>query len=143
LGRALSNLGRFEEAVRHLRRSLEIRQELGEFKETVDSLAALARAYLGLGDLEQAAGLVETILEQLTEQGWEGFDRPVEVFLICYLVLRAVQDGRAASLLQQGYNLLRDVASKIEDDELRRSYLERVPENRAMIQAWSEAGQAR
>ena len=139
-GEALYDLERYVEAAGSFRQALGIRQDLGETKEAIESLAALGRTSLDLGDLEQAVECVEAVLAYIEEHGPEGFGRPVAIFLGCWQVLEAAQDPRAAQIMRRGCDVLQEVASKIEDEAARQSYLERVPENQALVKACSRAG---
>jgi tetratricopeptide (TPR) repeat protein len=140
MGSILYDLGRFDEAAERFRQALAIRQELAETREAIGTLAGLGSAYLGLGDLPQAVECVEAILVHISRNGVEGFEGPVKVFLSCYQILSAAQDPRAADIIRQGHALLLEAAAKIETEAMRRSYLERVPENRAMAAAYEKAG---
>jgi class 3 adenylate cyclase/predicted ATPase len=140
LGATLNKMGRYGEAAESFRQALEIRQELEERKEALVTLSNLGRAYLELGDLQKAVECSESALAQLEQEGIEGYEHPAKVFLNLYRILSAAGDPRQAQVLRQGYDLLQEIASKIESDELRRSFLERVPENRALFEAGQEAG---
>jgi len=138
LGIILHGQGRNGEAVESFRQALVIWQEQADSRETVGTLAGLGSAYLCLGDLPRAVECVELILAHIAKDGVEGFEGPVKVFLSCYQILSAAQDARAADILWQGNALLQETASKFEDETMRRFYLERVPENRAMMEAWEK-----
>ena len=56
----------------------------------------------------------------------------------CYVGLRACGDARADEVLAEAHRLLQERAAWIDDPALRRSYLENVPENRAIAAAWAE-----
>jgi FimV-like protein len=137
-----SHQHRFSDTAEHFRKAVEFRQELDEVKEVIESQAGLAGAFLELGNLEGATSLVEAILSDLTDHGLEGFEQPVEILLTCYRILQVSDDPRAPDVLRQGYQLLKEIASRIEDESQRRSYLERVPENRALLQIWQDSGLA-
>lgn len=63
-------------------------------------------------------------------------DEPGHVYLVCYKALQATNDPRAKHVLQQGYEMVQELATKISDEGLRRSFLENVPYNRDLIAAW-------
>jgi hypothetical protein len=51
-------------------------------------------------------------------------------------MLQANQDARADQILETGYRHLQARASLIGDDEMVRSFLERVPSHRALVEAY-------
>jgi hypothetical protein len=68
---------------------------------------------------------------------------PLRVYLTCYRVLQANDDPRADTILEEGYRFLQERATKISDEEERRSFLENVAANReiaseyALVEEWS------
>jgi hypothetical protein len=59
---------------------------------------------------------------------------PFRVYLTCYRVLQAGHDPRAGEVLETAHRLLHERAAKIEDERLRRSFLEQVPAHREITQ---------
>jgi hypothetical protein len=53
-------------------------------------------------------------------------------------VLRANEDPRAREVLGRAYRLLREWADRIEDQDLRRSFLENVAVNREIVREYTE-----
>lgn len=98
--------------------------------------AGLARVALATNDLATAQHQVETILLLLADHKYVGLDEPFALYLTCYHVLAAAQDGRALSILQQGYRLLRLYAEKLADQELCRCFLEHVATHRELQQLY-------
>jgi len=47
--------------------------------------------------------------------------------------------GRAEMVLEEAYNMLQERAAKIDDEELRRSYLENVAAHREILCEWRSA----
>ena len=58
---------------------------------------------------------------------------------MCYRVLRANGDPRAAEILALGHRLLQEQAGRIPDEALRRSFLENVAENRELAAEFAAA----
>ena len=93
-------------------------------------MAGLAHLCLEQGDLAGAVTHVEEILGI-----WDGTAGPfgakpaLELYRDCYRVLQAAGDPRAKDVLREAYSLLQESAAKIDDDRLRRSYLENVTTN--------------
>ena len=135
LGEAALTSGNAQAAYEHYLAALEVRRGLGEV-ETSDSQAGLARACLGLGDMDQAMVHVEELLAIWETRRMLGLDRPVLDMLICYQVLAAALDPRAPGLLEEGYRLLQECAANIEDEALRHAFLENVRPNRELLAIW-------
>jgi hypothetical protein len=94
---------------------------------------------LGQGDPAQALAHVQEILICLEAgPGLEGTWEPLRVYLTCYCVLRANGDPRAEETLAAAYCLLQERAANIDDEGLRRSYLENVAAHREIVAAWNE-----
>jgi predicted ATPase len=132
LGHALAGLGRLDEAADAYRQALSLRREMDSQTYTMESLAGLARVALAQEEAGDALNHVKEILVYLeTHPGLEGTIEPIRVYLTCYQVLRANEDPRAEEVLERGHHLLQEIARKIDDEALRRSYLENVTAHRA------------
>jgi hypothetical protein len=80
---------------------------------------------------------VDSILDYMVDNpGLIGCREPYYVFLTCYEVLSATKDPRAEAVLETGYHLLMDRAAMIEDEPIRRSFLENVAVNRKIVTTW-------
>lgn len=117
---------------------------IGESGTRCGALCGLARIALAEGDLAQAQGYAVEILHGLGAFHWAdlflglGFTP----YLVRYRILRASGDSRARQVLDEGYRLLQERANEIDDQALRRSYLENVTVNREIIAAWQESSHA-
>ncbi|MBN1484881.1 MAG: tetratricopeptide repeat protein, partial [Chloroflexia bacterium] len=138
LGRVQASLGELNAAAASFGQARDIRQELGEPHLVIESTAGLARIFLSQGDLGQAFLYAEEILDYLREGSLEGIENPFEVYLICFRILQAHDDPRSAEILQQAHRLLQERAARIDDAEMRRSFLENVVAHREIGQLWSE-----
>jgi predicted ATPase/DNA-binding SARP family transcriptional activator len=124
-------------------RALEMRRELDQASLAVEVLAGLARVSLAQGDSESALARVEEILAFLgaadtdTGHGLEGTTDPFRIYLTCYHVLLAARDPRAGEILATAHNLLQQQAAKIDDEDLRRSFLEGVAAHREIRAAFT------
>lgn len=136
VGRALEGLQRFPEAAQAYQRSQIIRQELGQENLMLDSLAGLARTRLAQGDVDGALHDTEEILSLLESLSLAGTDEPVRIYLSCYRVLQAAGDERAPAILRTAVSFLQDRASEIQEQELQRSYLEKVPAHSETLAEW-------
>jgi tetratricopeptide (TPR) repeat protein len=145
LGNALVGLGHLTEATLAYHDSLDTGRKLKMRLPHMlyDALAGLARTYLAQGDLAQAQAHVEEILSHLQVGSLDGTVEPSRIYLTCYQVLRANGDPRAGEVLEAAYHLLQERAAKIDDEELRRSFLENVKANREIVAAWEQASRKR
>lgn len=130
LGHALTDLGRLPEATDAYQQAFDIRQALEQPKIAMEPLAGLARLALNQGDLNQAQAYVENILRHLEHHDLDGTEEPLRIYLTCYQVLRASQDPRADDILNAARHLLQTWAAEIDDETLRRSFLENVAAHR-------------
>lgn len=93
--------------------------------------AVLARTYLARGRIAEAA---ETSLEALEIVGGGVEDGETFIRLVRIEALEAAGNrGAARELALQAEGRLRSRAERIHDDELRRSFLDGVPESRATL----------
>jgi tetratricopeptide (TPR) repeat protein len=162
MAHALVNLDRLDEATAAYREALLLRRNGGQIHLIAETLAGLAREALVRGDLEQALARTEEILEILgasptmvdpaashagtspfdlpavTDNRLGGADEPVRVYMTCYRVLLANGDPRAERILSLAYDLLQRQAVKIDDEELRSSFLTEVLVHRQTVAAFQE-----
>lgn len=101
--------------------------------------AGLTRVALAQGVKSEALQHVEPILEHLQAHTLNGTYEPFRIRLTYSQVLRANEDPRAGGVLRTDYDLLQERAAGIEDERLRRSFLEMVPRHRKLV---AEAGRA-
>ena len=104
-----------------------------------DATAGLARVALSVGDVDGAMRQVGVLLEHLAGGG--SFDGTLGLRLIelsCYQVLQRAGDTRAAELLESAHAGVLEHAATIQDAGQRQSFLNNVPENRAIVAAWEE-----
>lgn len=145
LGLALENIKDYEQAHQIFTAARRIRQELDQTALTMDDLAGSARVAAAMGKGEVARAYVEEILTWLADHSPDGIEFPVLVYLSCYQVLAATSAGpedirRAREVLEAGYRLLQQRAGQIQDEVIRRQFLEQVPFNRALLEAWEAHG---
>jgi hypothetical protein len=126
------------EAAESYRQALALRQELGQLHFTLEILAGLSRTGLAQGNLAQAQAFTAELLPHLEIEHLYGTREPFRVYLTCYLVLRAGQDSRTEEVLATAYRLLRERAAEIEDERLRRFYLENVPAHQEIVREFTQ-----
>jgi tetratricopeptide (TPR) repeat protein len=135
LGRLALTQGRPEGARRYFAQAHEIDARLGLKAEAATDLSYLARAYLELGEGERALEASNRALEILTEQG----DVPEvqRLYWNHYRVLDALDEPEAEEYLSRAYDAVTEGAERIDDEALRRSFLENVEVNRRIREAAS------
>ncbi len=136
LGHALTAQNRWKEARQAYEHSWRLRQEVGQTTMAMESLAGLARVALAQGDTDEALKHVEAILAHLETKTLHGTIDPFLVYWTCYQVLLAVDDARARSILMRAYHELQERARRIEEEELRHSFLTNVEAHRNIVDAY-------
>ena len=150
LGHALAGLARLGEAAEAYRESLALRRELDLPNMATEPLAGLARVCQVQGDLGRAQAHVGEILQHLgfdsaqptsdrepaSGQALDGTLSPFQIYLTCYRVLEAAQDARAQGILDTAHDLLAARAARINDEKMRRSFLENVAAHRELVRAF-------
>lgn len=142
LGYVQADLEQFPAATSSLKRALTIRRELGARALEMDTLAGLAQVSFKQNQLEDALSRVNQILDWIDENSTNGIELPVLIYLICFEVLeKASKDQRikadkVQSVLKSGYVLMQDHANQIKDPQLRKHFIENVPYNRLLQEAW-------
>lgn len=137
LGHIQAAAGMWREAQAAYARALGMCQEMGNKNWAQEARAGLARVALAQGDVTAAVTHVDTVMAHLEAGNLHGTDEPLRVYLTCFHVLQAANDGRAANLLTEAYNILQARAGAIDDPALQHSYLENVPYHRQIVALYS------
>ena len=107
-----------------------------------DSLAGIARCSLKLGQQDEATRSTEELCSYLKKNGSKGMELPVLSYLTCVEVFREAGDTeQSAAATVEGYEVLMEMADKISDPDMRRSFLKNVPEHRTMVEMWDRVGE--
>jgi predicted ATPase/class 3 adenylate cyclase len=115
------------------RKSVHIRDELGQPSLSMEPIAGLVEICLRENNLEAAAHEVEKILKFLESgSALDGTDEPLRVYYACYLFLEKKGDPRTKQILQSAKNLLEAQVSKFSDQAARKRYVENIPWRRAI-----------
>jgi tetratricopeptide (TPR) repeat protein len=139
LGRILEGLGALEEAESAYADAFSFRRTQAQQYLTIDNLAGLGRIALLRGDLTQAREVVARILAHIATYGVVGVESPLSAYLVCVRILDACGEERQAqSVLEQGYALLMERAGQLNDEALRRSFLEQVSAHRELLEMWED-----
>lgn len=119
-----------------------MRQEIGETANARVTQAWLALASLAAGETEEAHTLTEETCAQLTSEGYSGDYPEQEIWWAAHRVWRAIGETEPArAALERAHRLVQEQAGRIQDPELRRSFLENVPVNREIVLAYGQAQQ--
>lgn len=132
MGHALLALGRLDEAETTYDEARALRESMAEPVLLLETKAGLARIALARGDATAALALAEPILAHLATAGLGGADEPARIELTCFEALHAAGDPRAAAVLAAAARRIEERAARIDDAELRRSFLTRVAAHRAI-----------
>jgi predicted ATPase/class 3 adenylate cyclase len=117
--------------------AVEIRNHLDQSILAAEPTAGLAFASFAIGNVEEGLQQLQPILALLeTESTLEGTDEPLRIYAICYLVLTALNDGRADRILEKGFATLQSRAAQIPDEMIRKRYLEDIPHHQQIYAAW-------
>ncbi len=135
-GHALRELGDLDQAADSYRQALSLALELRLPHYIKPAQAGLACIALAQGNLAEAQAPMDEILNYLETNTLSTIDEIFWIYLTCYRILQPNADPRARATLSAAYNLLQEIAGKIEDTALRTSFLENVRFNREIVQAW-------
>ncbi|MCA9995644.1 MAG: tetratricopeptide repeat protein [Anaerolineales bacterium] len=140
IGFILTQHNSLQKAVPFLQSALEQYKKLEQANRLLETRATLAEIALRQQDLAKAEKEIAPVLEHiLAEKSLEGVGRLFRIYLVCYEVTRAIDNDRAQQILSKAYHLLHERASQISDKKQRQSFLENVPTNRQIIQAYKLA----
>lgn len=135
LGHALVGLGSLAEAAAAYEASAALRAELGQVELGLGVRAGQARLELALGEVANAMGHADAILDHLDRgRSLEGTWEPFRIHLSAIDALRAAGDPRAGAALERAHRLLLESADKISDEADRQSYLRSVPWHRRIVE---------
>ncbi len=137
LGHAELALGRYAAARAAFERASAVALRLDNATQH-DASAGLARVALAQNDVPGAMQALLALLARLPERGaLEGTAAPHLIRLTCHQVLARAGDVRASRLLAQAHAELLVATVSITDANLRHSFLNNIPEHRAILAAWA------
>jgi tetratricopeptide (TPR) repeat protein len=103
---------------------------------TLTTRARYATVLRQQGDPAAAQDEARAISESLQTVPIDAHLEPLRSCLDCYRALATAEPEEARPLLEKAYHMLQHQALQIEDEALRRQFLEGIPVNRGIIQAW-------
>jgi class 3 adenylate cyclase/tetratricopeptide (TPR) repeat protein len=142
LGYIAEQAGDAAGAARRFSEAHEEFSRAGARANALDCTAGLARCALAQGEPEAARQAAAEVWQHLVNHGPAGMELPGLAYLTCAEVFEALDEPvPAREALAAGYREVMARAEKISDPEWRQSFLENVPEHRALVAQW-ERGQA-
>ncbi len=87
---------------------------------------------------EKARAGLELVMAELSSQTLDGLGDPFGFYWICYTLLDYYNDPRALPLINDAHQRLLKQANNIPDAKSRQSFLQNVPENRAIIEKFKQ-----
>ncbi|MBN2006098.1 MAG: AAA family ATPase, partial [Anaerolineae bacterium] len=139
IAQAMVALNDLEEAAALYKKILEMEEGLGD---RASALVGLANIYTRQGQMTEALEYVDEVLCKIdTANLISQTFYPAGIYLACYRVLKAAQDERGDAVLEKAHTLLQELAARIEDETLHRSFLENVPVHREIIAEFEKTHQ--
>jgi len=112
-------------------------KQLGAHGSEKDAQAGVARCCIAAGDYGQARQHLTELWEFCQQQGASGLEFPVLAYQTCENGFVFLGDhAAAATAVENGYQEVMARASRIDDPAWKESFLNNVPEHRAIIQMW-------
>ena len=137
LANVLLAMGDSPGADKRFNEASELALSLGLADQACESAVGLAACAILQGQLDEARKYVNKAWDYLKEHGWTGMSSPGRVFRACAETFDALGEvENAQAVLESGHQALMEVADKINVPAWRQSFLENVPENRAVMEMW-------
>lgn len=138
LGTLQNEQGRYTEALDCLDRVVSMLGEAGLKGLEVETLSEKGRAHLGRGDLSLAVDCSTRAMQVLESQ--HGMITQAQRFYFTHhqILHASGRTDEAKAYLQRAYDEVCRVAGQIHEESLRKSFLENVPINREILQAWAQ-----
>lgn len=112
--------------------------KLGGHGVAAEALAGMARCAFAQGDLEGAKRHASELWAHLQIQGSKAtMEMPALTYQTCADIFDALGEPELArAALEAGHRDVMGRAEKISDPEWRKSFLENIPEHRALVDLW-------
>jgi len=136
MGDAPASARRFIEA-----HALALSHEL--FPQSCESINGLAACAILQGQLDEARNYAQQAWDYLREHGWIGMGNPGKAYHICAETFDALGDTEnAQAVIEAGHQALMEVADTKNIPSWRQSFLENVPDHRAIMEMWERRSQS-
>jgi tetratricopeptide (TPR) repeat protein len=137
LGLVLLAIGDVSGASRHFSeaRQLSLSKEL--LSSAFEASSGLAACSVALGQLDEARTYVQETWEHLKTRGSAMMENPAKAYHTCCEVFEALGEAEnTRTALESGYQALMEKADTMNVPGWRQSFLENVPDNRALVEMW-------
>jgi class 3 adenylate cyclase/tetratricopeptide (TPR) repeat protein len=135
LALVLERLGDIAGAGRRFEEARTTCLQRGAHPSAAASLAGLARCAFAQGDLDTSRRHAFELWGYLQTHGSKGMDMPIWAYQTCADIFDALGEPEPARLaVEAGFRDLMERTEKISDPEWRKSFLENIPEHRALIE---------
>jgi len=137
IGYVLEASGDMAGAARRFEEAKGVFTDLGALPSMIAPWAGLARCALAQGRLDDARRDAEEIAGYLSTHGTKGLESPTWAYQTCADIFDALGElEQARTAVEAGYRELMERVEKIDEPEWKKSFLENVPEHRAIIELW-------
>ena len=137
LGRVLLALGDAAGAARRFNESHELALSQGLVANACEVTTGLAACAVMQGQLDEAHKYVHAAWDYLKEHGRLGMDNIGMAYRTLAETFEALGEAdNARAVLESAHQALMEIADKINVLEWRQSFLENVPEHRAIMEMW-------
>jgi serine/threonine protein kinase/tetratricopeptide (TPR) repeat protein len=102
----------------------------------LDALAGQARSHFAQGEERAATEKAEAVWSHVSEQGGGGMEFPALAYMTCFDIFKPNDAGKSKEVIRQAYDALSAQVDGIENPDWQRSFLEEIPEHRAVISAY-------
>jgi len=140
LGRVLLAMGDAPGAARRFTEARELALNQGLTALVCESVTGLAGCAIIQGQLDEAQKYIHEAWDYLKEHGWIGMSNPGMVYRTCCEVFDALGEvENAQAVIENCHQSLMEFANTINVPEWRQSFLENVPDHRALIEMWERS----
>jgi hypothetical protein len=124
-------------ASRRFTEAHELALSEGLVPQACETTAGQAACAVQQGQLDEARKYIHEAWDHLKEQGSVGMENPPWFFRACAEVFDALGEAdNVHEAIEVGHQGLMEVADTINVPEWRQSFLENVPDNRAIMEMW-------
>ena len=137
IGRALLMMGDASGASRRFAEAHQLAVDQKLVAQVCETAAGLAACAVQLGQLDEASKYIHEAWDHLKANGLKGLIYPGMVYRACVDVFDALGEvDNVQAVLESGHQALMEVADKINVPAWRQSFLENVPDHRAIMELW-------
>jgi class 3 adenylate cyclase/tetratricopeptide (TPR) repeat protein len=134
---AMEQVGDLKGASEAYKEAMDTLEGIGLHGFAQDALAGLARCAFAKGDMEAAKQYTTELCDYLDEHEAKNMEFPIQAYETCARIFGDLDDEiKSRAAIEGGYRELMSRADRIIDAEWRESFLENVPENRALMEMW-------